>query len=94
MKLAKKIAHEDYLFKKNGSPRILIELDRLSCPEEDPTKIGRFKMGVSAIVEWVIKSSEKDPKLGQEMALFKKNFKEYVEQKKENITKNKESAIS
>lgn len=76
--LAARIAREDHYVKQEGSPPLLLSLDRLALPSGDPAKHNRFVDGAQKLVKWMSDSKLVSEKVDIEMKLLRKDFSRYI----------------
>lgn len=78
MILANRIAREDHYLKQEGSPPLLLSLDRLALPAGDPARHNRFVDGAQKLVQWMNDSKKTSEKVDVEMKLLRQDFSRYI----------------
>lgn len=91
MLLAKRIAKEDHFVKQEGSPPLLLSLDRLALPLGDPAKHNRFVDGAKKLVKWMNDSKQTSEKVDTEMRYLRQDFSKYIRTYQEAMAEEKKN---
>ena len=89
MLLARRIAKEDHFVKQEGSPPLLLSLDRLALPLGDPAKHNRFVDGAQKLVKWMNDSKKVSENVDTQMRYLRQDFSRYIKAYQEAMNEEK-----